>query len=285
MSCSADAATQQKPSDVCSTASAGHCALGGGGASAAPSQLPAVAGQYAGISGTAAINATLPKAGMGAAGTAVSGAAGQAYMTTAGVVANAGGTSASGIGGAAAIGGADAAALAGAGAGAGTGGNLAGVSSAELATLRQTCVDEINMYRATLPALNLMPLERASPEQEACSDKGAQQDGDSRMAHGSARMGLCYKVGLGAENTCPGWGVGGFSGNATLADALKGCLKSMWAEGEPPVSREMCVQDISGCFQAHGHYLNMSGTATAVACSFYEMSDGKYWMNQDFSQR
>jgi hypothetical protein len=166
-----------------------------------------------------------------------------------------------------------------------TGENLAGVSAAELEMLRQTCVDEINMYRATLTAMNLKPLKRATADQEACSDKGAQMDGDSGMAHGSARAGLCRSVGLGAENTCPGWGVGPRTGNNTLADALKGCLKAMWAEGEPPVSRAECTQDINGCFQDHGHYLNMSGTAAAVACSFYKMKSGQYWMNQDFSGR
>jgi hypothetical protein len=150
--------------------------------------------------------------------------------------------------------------------------------------LRQTCVDEINMYRATLTGVKA--LKRATPDQEACSDKGAKADGDSMQAHGSARAGLCRSVGLGAEDTCPGWGVGGFSGNATLADALKSCLKAMWAEGEPPNGRDACTQDINGCFQQHGHYLNMSDPGqSAVACSFYKMSSGSYWMNQDFSYR
>lgn len=105
------------------------------------------------------------------------------------------------------------------------------------------------------------------------------------MAHGSARAGLCHSVGLGAENTCPGWGVGPRTGNATLADALKACLKAMWAEGEPPVPRAECTKETTGCFQAHGHYLNMSGTAAAVACSFYKMQNGKYWMNPEVSPR
>ena len=119
--------------------------------------------------------------------------------------------------------------------------------------LRQTCVDEINMYRAMLPSLKV--LKRATAAQEMCSDKGAQMDGDSGDAHGSARAGLCTSTGLGSEDTCPGWGTGGFSGNATVADALKSCLKSMWGEGEPPVSRAMCVQDYAGCFEKYGHYL------------------------------
>lgn len=164
-----------------------------------------------------------------------------------------------------------------AGAGAGT-----GVPADQLEMLRQTCVDEINMYRATLTSAMLKPLKRASAAQEMCSDQGAQMDGDSMQAHGSAKAGLCTKVGLYSEDTCPGWGVGGFSGNATIADALKSCLKSMWAEGEPPGGRAMCTGD---CFQKYGHYLNMSDpNVGSVACSFYKMTSGMYWMNQDFAR-
>ena len=139
------------------------------------------------------------------------------------------------------------------------------------------------MYRATLP--NLQPMKRASAAQENCSDRGAQMDGDSGMAHGSVRAGLCRSVGLFSENTCPGYPVGGRSG-MTLADALKFCLKQMWAEGEPPVSRAECMKDTAGCFQAHGHYLNMSNPSNLVAsCGFYKMKTGAYWMNQDFAAR
>lgn len=165
----------------------------------------------------------------------------------------------------------------------------AGVPEAELAMLREVCVAEINMYRATLTDRMLKPITRATPEQEECSERGAKSDGDTMSAHGSARAGLCSMLGLSSENTCPGWPVGGGGqwggGNATIADALKGCLKSMWAEGEPPVSREECQKDYEGCFLAHGHYLNMSDPNIAsVACSFYKMMDGRsYWMNQDFT--
>jgi hypothetical protein len=168
------------------------------------------------------------------------------------------------------------------------GADIAGVPEGELAMLRDLCVAEINMYRATVTTTMLKPLTRAKPEQEECSEKGAKMDGDSMSAHGAARAGVCRSVGLGAENTCPGWPVGGnarFGGFATIADALKGCLKSMWEEGDPPMGREACIMDQSGCFQMHGHYLNMSDPNNGtVACSFYKMMDGKsYWMNQDFT--
>ena len=67
-----------------------------------------------------------------------------------------------------------------------------------------------------------------------------------------------------------------------VVDAVKGCLKSMWAEGEPPGGRAACTD---ACYEAHGHYINMTDpAATSVSCSFYKMKDGKsWWMNQDFS--
>jgi hypothetical protein len=150
-----------------------------------------------------------------------------------------------------------------------------GAGLADLESLRQLCVDEVNMYRAML---SLPPLARLA-DQEACSDEGAKLDGDTGKAHGSA--GKCK--GLGGQNTCPGWGVGPRTGNATVADALKRCLKQMWDEAEPPVSRMECQADYEGCFLKHGHYLNMSDTRyKKIACGFYQMSNGKYWMNQNF---
>ena len=172
-----------------------------------------------------------------------------------------------------------------AGSGMAKGFEIAGVPEAELSMLRDLCVSEINMYRASLTDRMLKPITRATPEQEECSEKGAKMDGDTMSAHGAARAGLCSSVGLSSENTCPGWPVGGRGGMATIADALKNCLKAMWAEGEPPVSRAECQMDYQGCFLAHGHYLNMSDPNIAsVACSFYKMMDGRsYWMNQDFT--
>jgi hypothetical protein len=39
-------------------------------------------------------------------------------------------------------------------------------------------------------------------------------------------------------------------------------------------------------FLKHGHYLNMSDPNNrVVACSFYKMANGAYWMNQDFASR
>lgn len=146
-----------------------------------------------------------------------------------------------------------------------------------LNAVRQACVDTINMYRATI---NVAPLARASASSEACSDRGAMDDATSGMAHGSA--GMC--PGTGAQDTCPELPVGG---GATLLSSLKQCLAQMWAEGPPPSGTTVaqCIQDYSGCFLKHGHYINMSDSymqQTGVSCGFYQMSNGDYWGNQDF---
>jgi hypothetical protein len=170
--------------------------------------------------------------------------------------------------------------------GSGGTGVMQGMDDAETSMLRDLCVSEINKYRAMLT--DAPPLVRATADQEACSDMGAMYDGDMMVAHGFFRKGggCIQSTGLGAQDTCPGWPVGGsgFGAYATVADALKSCLMQMWAEGDPPEGRDACTQDVNGCFQMHGHYLNMSNPkATAASCAFYKMSDGKsWWMNQDF---
>lgn len=109
-------------------------------------------------------------------------------------------------------------------------------------------------------------------------DKGAKKDGDSNEAHGSA--GDCRSVGLpGAQNTCPGYPV---RSGSTVEAALEGCLEQMWDEGEPSQGVRACIAD-SGCFQMHGHWINMSEASHGVvACGFYRMANGRYWMNQNF---
>jgi hypothetical protein len=160
-----------------------------------------------------------------------------------------------------------------------TGGNGNTGPLGDLNALRQTCLDTINQYRATM---GLAPLSRASASVETCSDTGAQSDATTGRAHGSA--GDC--PGMSAQNTCPGWNPSRYGGTA---NALNACLQGMWNEGEPPVGRDQCIQDYfagnTACFLAHGHYLNMSNSSyTAVSCGFYLMPDGRVWMNQDFGR-
>ena len=182
---------------------------------------------------------------------------------------------------------------AGAAAVTGDGGSVSGIDEATLEMLRQVCTDEINMYRATL---KLAPLARATHEQELCSDRGSQKDGIAKVAHGSAGPGNPCNTsgkqyggfpGFGAQDTCPGWPVGKYTGAATIADALKGCLKSMWDEGVPAEGTDQCIKDYRAgkidCFEMHGHYINMSSpTSKVVSCGFYDMGMMTYWMNQDF---
>jgi hypothetical protein len=158
------------------------------------------------------------------------------------------------------------------------GAGAAGTSAAgmEYEAERVACVAKINEYRATRM---LAPLNRATPAQEACSDMGAKKDGDANAPHSSA--GDC--AGLGGQNTCPGYPV---RAGSTLTASLTGCLDQMWAEGEPAEGVQACIKDTAGCFQKHGHWINMSmANYKVVACGFYKMANGRFWMNQNFGSR
>jgi hypothetical protein len=238
---------------------------GAGGTTGSGGAVPGTGGVGTGGVGTATgTGGKLGTGGMGTGGMGTGGMAGTGGKGTGGMGTGGMGTGGVGTGGM------------GTGGMSGTGGTSATGDDPE--SLRKLCVDTINMYRATVsPAVPA--LKQGTTAQEDCSDKGAKTDGDSGQAHGSA--GSC--PGLGGQDTCPGWGVGGFTGNATVADALKNCLMQMWGEGMPPVSRQACQQDYTGCFLKYGHYLNMSDPSYHVAsCGFYKMADGKWWMNQDF---
>ena len=119
---------------------------------------------------------------------------------------------------------------------------------------RQRCVDEINVYRATL---DLAPYERWR-EMENCSDEEARHDSEVGIYHDA--FGSCDEW---AQNECPGWW--------SIDSIIDGCLADMWAEGP-------------GAFdEGHGHFLNMSSTSyTEVACGFYETPDGSIWSVQNF---
>jgi Cysteine-rich secretory protein family len=228
------------------------------GASAGPIAPP--------VSSAAGVPATLPgrPSNPGAAGMAL-GMAGRGMQGAAGVIAASAGHAAGAAGATTGSGTAGASAAAGSGA------------TGEFEAERVACIDYINMYRATrmLPAL-----KRGSAVQEACSDKGAKKDGDSQQAHGSASD--CLMQNLYAQNTCPGYPVG--AGGVTKA--LTGCLDQMWAEGEPPQGSDACKMDLQNCYEKYGHWINMTDPAyKSVVCSFYKMSNGNYWMNQNFGSQ
>jgi hypothetical protein len=161
----------------------------------------------------------------------------------------------------------------------------------DLEAARQFCVDFINEKRASV---GLPSLQRATPEQEACTDQGSQSDSvtyyATHVAHSSA--GQCLG---GAQNTCPCLPIG--TGRPTLIDALRECLTNMWNEGMPPQGREACEADRTGCFMQYGHYLNMTReNTTTVSCGFYRLpqdvsecinfgaTEG-WWSNQDFDMQ
>jgi uncharacterized protein YkwD len=132
-----------------------------------------------------------------------------------------------------------------------------GLFSYDVSTPEQSCVELINQYRAEL---NQPPLARWT-DGEACAASEASTDAASNDAHGA--FGQCGEM---AQNTCPGWG--------SVDSVLGGCLLGMYCEGPSP----------SGNWDMnHGHHMNMvSNGYTMVACGFYQMSDGQYWVNMNF---
>ena len=48
---------------------------------------------------------------------------------------------------------------------------------------------------------------------------------------------------------------------------------------------QQCTADVSGCFQMHGHFINMSSTGSKrVACGFATNAQGQIWAVQNFSR-
>lgn len=121
----------------------------------------------------------------------------------------------------------------------------------------QSCFELINQYRADMG----QPALARWTDGEACAVTEATNDATSNDAHGS--FGDCGEM---AQNTCPGWG--------SVDQVLGQCLVGMYCEG-PSASGEWD--------STHGHHMNMvSGNYTKVACGFYQMSDGSYWVNMNF---
>ena len=124
-----------------------------------------------------------------------------------------------------------------------------------IADARVICVNEINAYRATLK----LPPYAGWTSAATCGDGQAKADSATGTAHGA--FGKC---GENAQNECPGW-------PGPPDSMIKGCLKSMWAEGP------------GSFYGGHGHYINMSSKDyTTVACGFYVTSAGAWWSVQDF---
>ena len=259
---------------------------------------PVIAGSGAGAGGmlvgsTGGVPSVLSGGGGAPASSATGGTMGGTMTGTGGMMAGTGGMKAGTGGMMAGTGGM----MAGTGGMmAGTGGSAA-IPDSDLTALRKFCVDTINMYRATIMP-TIAPLKEASAATEMCSDKYATADSNSGVVHGSAGMCVSEVPGSGlsgGQDACPWWSIGGFSGNATLKDAIGNCLAGMWEEGvgfkATGKTRAQCMADYQGCFLKYGHWLNMSSTQySTVSCGIVKSADAKckygsppcYYLVQDF---
>jgi hypothetical protein len=119
------------------------------------------------------------------------------------------------------------------------------------AAARQSCVDRINGYRASVQQA---PLAR-DPSSEACDDEESRLDSRANRAHGS--FGRC---GERAQNACPNYP------GATVDAVLATCLQQMFDEGP-----------------GGGHYVNMTSTKyTRASCGFEALPGGRIWTVQNF---
>ncbi|HVY32637.1 MAG TPA: CAP domain-containing protein [Polyangiaceae bacterium] len=140
---------------------------------------------------------------------------------------------------------------------AGSGNNTAGsgTGSDMYADARTRCVDRVNELRASK---GKGPIPRLASA-EACADGQAKSDSESGKAHGAfndCADQVKHWSGI-AQNECPGY--------KSVEATLTGCIDMMWAEGP-----------------GGGHYENMMGGSTHMACGFYTTPDGKVWQVQDY---
>lgn len=120
---------------------------------------------------------------------------------------------------------------------------------------RERCVNRVNELRASK---GKGPIPRLASA-EACADGQAKSDSESGKAHGAFND-CADQVknwsGI-AQNECPNY--------KSVEATLTGCIDAMWGEGP-----------------GGGHYENMMGDSTHMACGFYTTPDGKVWQVQDY---
>jgi hypothetical protein len=155
--------------------------------------------------------------------------------------------------------------------------NLGCVLAAAASTgdIRQDCVNRVNQFRTACACLK--PLARWTAG-EACADMDAQYDAMKQVAHGGAMANICNWGS--AQDECPG--------DPSNQSVIGQCLQAMWSEGPPPAGTTVAQcespQMLATCYEAHGHFINMSNpAATGVACGFYTTSTGAVWAVQNFS--
>src|SRR4029077_11735261 len=131
----------------------------------------------------------------------------------------------------------------------------------------------------------LPPLQRWTAG-EQCADLEATNDSMTMMAHGGfiATETACSQGSSMWAQCCGMSAFGGSGPTANAQDECPGypdtntvittCLQQMWNEGPPPNGEtvQACEQDQT-CYQAHGHFINMTSTmSTKVACGFSSMT-------------
>lgn len=127
------------------------------------------------------------------------------------------------------------------------------------------CVTRVNQFRA---CACMGPLVR-NFEAESCADEQSEYDSNNQAtSHAAFRARICSPGGS-AQNECPGW--------RSVEDSIVGCIRQMYYEGPP--EEDPCEGQ---CYQAHGHFLNMTDPSMrSVACGFFEADDGT-WAIQNF---
>jgi len=129
------------------------------------------------------------------------------------------------------------------------------------------CAARVNQFRA---CVCLPPLTRNTAA-EACADQQAAYDAAQATAHAGFSSKVCTPGGN-AQNECPGWG-----GWKSTTQVINQCILSMFNEGPPPTT------PCSGtCYSTYGHYINMTGSYTKVACGFYTGTSGQVTSVQNF---
>lgn len=120
---------------------------------------------------------------------------------------------------------------------------------------RTRCVDRVNELRASK---GKGPIPRLASA-ESCADGQAKSDSESGKAHGAfaaCENQVKHWSGV-AQNECPDYG--------SVESTLTACIDAMWKEGP-----------------GGGHYDNMMGDSTHMACGFYTTPAGKVWQVQDY---
>jgi len=126
------------------------------------------------------------------------------------------------------------------------------------------CVARVNQFRAC----DCKPPLTQDKDGQACADQQAAYDAMKMSAHAGFGDDIC-KPDFFAQNECPGYG--------SKQDTIDGCAQQMFDEGPGPTNP--CD---GACYQAHGHFINMTGNYKMVTCGFATDADGKTWTVQNY---